>query len=207
LLDNLVADVPYNQPARGAISGADESAILQSDIIPATMLVEGVNVIAAEIHQSDTASSDISFNLELSLHRVITAVVTLEVLDDDVDNDLMSDTWERANGIDFTVANGGADPDADGESNRDEFIAGTDPRSTGSVFRVRNITPAPGGVFLNLQSTPGKQYQLQLSTDLAAWANSGGPFSAAPTGNSTIVLAVVPGPHHFFRFQVLGTWQ
>ncbi|HZJ13822.1 MAG TPA: Ig-like domain-containing protein [Chthoniobacteraceae bacterium] len=206
-LDNLDADVPYNQPARGSISGADESAILQSDIIPATMLVEGVNVIAAEIHQSDTGSSDISFNLELSLHRATTAVVTLEVLDDDVDNDLMSDTWERANGIDFTVANGGADPDADGESNRDEFTAGTDPRSTGSVFRVRQISASLGGYLLTLESTPGKQYQLQLSPDLATWSNSGSPFFAAPTGNTTPVLVLAPGPRHFFRWQVLNTWQ
>jgi len=206
-LDNLDADVPYNQPARGSISGADESAILQSDIIAATMLVEGVNVIAAEIHQSDTGSSDISFNLELSLHRATTAVVTLEVLDDDVDNDLMSDTWERANGIDFTVANGGADPDADGESNRDEFTAGTDPRSTGSVFRVRQISASLGGYLLTLESTPGKQYQLQLSPDLATWSNSGSPFFAAPTGNTTPVLVLAPGPRHFFRWQVLNTWQ
>jgi hypothetical protein len=207
-LDNLAADAPFNQGALSSISGTDESAILQSAIIPATMLLEGTNVIAAEIHQFDGASSDISFDLELSLHRAITGQVTIEVLDDDVDNDLMSDTWERAHGIDFNVANAGDDPDADGESNRDEFLAGTDPRSPASHFRIRQIAPAFAGSYsLTLDSVPGKRYQLQLSTDLITWANSGNPFFAASSGNTTNVLIAVPGPRAFFRFQVLDTWQ
>jgi hypothetical protein len=46
----------------------------------------------------------------------------------DADNDGMADTWETANGLDPTDAGDATgDPDADGVSNLDEFLGGTDP--------------------------------------------------------------------------------
>jgi hypothetical protein len=46
------------------VSGAGESAYLSASVNPA-LLREGVNVLAAEIHQANTNSVDISFDLEL----------------------------------------------------------------------------------------------------------------------------------------------
>jgi calcineurin-like phosphoesterase family protein/purple acid phosphatase-like protein len=47
-----------------AVGGADESAFLETTIDP-TLLVDGENLLAVEIHQAATASSDVSFDLEL----------------------------------------------------------------------------------------------------------------------------------------------
>jgi acid phosphatase type 7 len=50
--------------ASSAIGGSSESTFLESSISP-SLLQAGANVIAAEIHQANATSSDISFNLEL----------------------------------------------------------------------------------------------------------------------------------------------
>ena len=50
--------------ASTAIGGTDESAFVSAGIAP-SLLVAGSNVIAVEVHQSDPASSDLSFDLEL----------------------------------------------------------------------------------------------------------------------------------------------
>ena len=56
-----------------------------------------------------------------------------------------------------------ADPDADGARNRDEFLAGTDPRDTQSVLRV-SMDP-PGHV--TWKSVPGRIYRISRKSGLA----------------------------------------
>jgi hypothetical protein len=56
--------ISYSTRATTSISGAGESAWLESPVDPA-LLVAGTNVIAVELHQQSPSSSDISFNLEL----------------------------------------------------------------------------------------------------------------------------------------------
>ncbi|MEX0936210.1 MAG: DNRLRE domain-containing protein, partial [Pirellulales bacterium] len=63
--DNMPAGtVTSSTPANSAIGGSDESTF-QSQIIAADDLVVGTNVIAMEMHQNSSGSSDISFDLEL----------------------------------------------------------------------------------------------------------------------------------------------
>ena len=50
--------------ASGAVGGGDESSLHTATPDPA-LLVEGINVLAVEIHQANSTSSDISFALEL----------------------------------------------------------------------------------------------------------------------------------------------
>ncbi|MGN0856831.1 MAG: hypothetical protein ACI4QJ_05475 [Candidatus Spyradenecus sp.] len=45
----------------------------------------------------------------------------------DSDGDALPDAWEQAMGLDPAVADGEADPDGDGRTNREEFNAGTHP--------------------------------------------------------------------------------
>jgi hypothetical protein len=56
--------VGHLTPASVAIAGADESTFVQTTISP-SLLVNGTNVLAVELHQSGGASSDISFDLQL----------------------------------------------------------------------------------------------------------------------------------------------
>jgi hypothetical protein len=57
-------DVTYTTLASVAIGGADETTFFQTNISP-SVLVNGTNVIAVEIHQANLTSSDISFDLQL----------------------------------------------------------------------------------------------------------------------------------------------
>lgn len=71
---NLPANPAYNQFSSGSISAADEAALrdLSAFLTPnsAQFLVEGVNVVAVEVHQATAASSDVSFDLELKADRL-----------------------------------------------------------------------------------------------------------------------------------------
>lgn len=57
--------VSYTSLATAYVDGAAESAFITANL-PASLLRTGTNVIAAEIHQSSSSSSDISFDLKLT---------------------------------------------------------------------------------------------------------------------------------------------
>lgn len=62
------------------------------------------------------------------------------------------------------------DPDGDGHNNAQEYLAGTDPTSTGSVMRVAQETPSAGpapGVTIAWPSRPGIPYRLDWKADLS----------------------------------------
>ena len=69
--DNLPGGlISYNTPASSVIGGAGESSFTDFTI-PASLLVEGNNTIAVEIHQVSGTSSDISFAAELTAERQV----------------------------------------------------------------------------------------------------------------------------------------
>jgi len=57
--------IDYLTRASATVGGVDEQTFFLTSVAP-TNLFAGTNVLAVEIHQSDPASSDISFNLELT---------------------------------------------------------------------------------------------------------------------------------------------
>jgi hypothetical protein len=63
--NNLAPDAAYNTFADSSISGDAEDDPISFSVFR-NLLVEGENVVAVEIHQSDADSADISFDLELS---------------------------------------------------------------------------------------------------------------------------------------------
>lgn len=59
----------YNTVGPNGVSGADEETFFTHAGLPVSLLVEGDNVIAVEVHQNAGTSSDLTFDLELTATR------------------------------------------------------------------------------------------------------------------------------------------
>lgn len=117
----------------------------------------------------------------------------------DIDGDQMDDDWEMAyfNTLD---RDGTGDCDGDGMTDRDEFLAGTDPTNGGSVLRVLTITSLSGGhTMLVWSAVPGRTYQVQYKDSVSdsAWTD----FPAAVTAKTqTATFTDTDGRAAGYRF-------
>ena len=88
----------------------------------------------------------------------------------DADNDGLPDAWEIANGLNPASGSGDdgslGDPDLDGATNADEFVAGTHPRRSDSVFAA-SIEPSEPAVQIRFPVVTGRRYTLWYSDSLS----------------------------------------
>lgn len=161
--DNLPTNGPILFNTR-ALSAVDDSNFYGTNVNPG-LLVNGTNLLAAEVHQSSPGSSDISFDLELA--------GMLTVIGADRDGDGMPDAWEIANDTDPDVADAGADPDGDGLTNFQEYLAGTSPTNALSLLRIESISLEGGGATarLSFNAVSNRTYTVQWrqSLESGAW--------------------------------------
>jgi len=135
-----------------------------------------------------------------SLGSVLSLPATLTVASGDSDGDGLPDEWEQANGLNPYAPDAGLDPDHDGATNLQEFLAGTNPTNAGSVFRlqVATVTPYQEAV-LWFTAVSNRSYSL-LSSDAAAflnWVNRTNIPAAA--SNRVIWLTNAAGGAQFYR--------
>ncbi len=98
----------------------------------------------------------------------------------------------------------GEDPDGDGRSNIDEFIAGTHPVDPADVFHALSVT-RDGGVFtLVIPGKAGRIYQLQRHDNLAAgpWNPVGDPVGPLEEDSLVELSDEASGPRAFYRTAV-----
>lgn len=109
----------------------------------------------------------------------------------DNDGDGIPDVWESQYGLNPNdPSDGDLDPDGDGMTNYQEYLAGTDPRSAASLLQITQITH-PTNTFLTLsfQAVSNKSYGVQQAGNLTGninW-NRVTNIAAAPS-NRTIVI-------------------
>jgi hypothetical protein len=98
----------------------------------------------------------------------------LEVLPTlDSDGDGIPDWWTtqyfgHATGQAGDESRAADDADDDGLTNRQEFLAGTNPRSAGSVLALTVAPVADQRVALSWPASPGKNYQVLTTADLSS---------------------------------------
>ena len=99
----------------------------------------------------------------------------------------LPDAWER---IYFGAlgVNPNADADGDGVSNKQEYLAGTNPTNSADKLKITAFTTTPGGTGINLtwNSVLTRHYHIQKSTNILAqtWLDSG-LGTVVPGGSST----------------------
>jgi hypothetical protein len=85
----------------------------------------------------------------------------------DTDGDGLPDYWEIANGLSPTSSLGlnGADgdPDNDGQNNRQEFLAGSDPQNGSDYFHIESASVNSSGATLRFQAASGRTYSVLYS--------------------------------------------
>lgn len=111
--------------------------------------------------------------------------------------DGLPDDWQQAHwGSDQSTWPGPLeDSDGDGMSNRNEFLAGTDPRQSSSVLKTKvNLTEQ--GLMLSWNVQPGLVYKVQDSSDLQQWTDVGGPRFARSTEDELLLPGVGSGRYY-----------
>jgi hypothetical protein len=87
----------------------------------------------------------------------------------DTDGDGIPDGWEIAYGLDpDNPSDATADPDADGASNYQEYVAGTHPNDSGSVLRVISSTKNASVFTIEFFAVAGRGYTLYYNTSLSS---------------------------------------
>jgi hypothetical protein len=132
---------------------------------------------------------------------VTSAVATLTVSSADADGDGLPDVWEQAHGLIVGANDSGLDPDHDGQTNLQEFIAGTDPQDGASYLRVDQIALNPGAIALRFQAVSNKTYSVlhrPMSTAETGplWRAC---WRAARIGSRPCSTPTSPRPRRFYR--------
>jgi lysophospholipase L1-like esterase len=203
---NLVFSV-VSSPAHGVLTGFD-SATGAFDYRP----VHGF-----------TGADSFTYRASDGALESIPATVNLWIAPEpDSDGDGIPDAWEVARGLNPLVHEAEADPDGDGLSNRQEYLADTDPLSPTSGLKPPTVTmDAQGRFTLSWPSVGGVRYRVQFSDGTATGQFNGSftdvvrPLSVeldpAPAGTASVrqflddfTLTPPPaGGRRYYRIKVI----
>jgi hypothetical protein len=116
---------------------------------------------------------------------------------------IVSYAWLQQYGLATDGSADLADPDHDGQNNWQEWVAGTDPTSPASAFRVDSITPGPP-VGVTFWGLPDRLYTLLVATNLAnpVWTPVAGQADVAGTGAPLTLTDASPADCRFYRVKV-----
>ena len=166
------------------------------------MLLEGLAVQLAQ--DPDPDNDGLPTAMELTLGT--------DTNDPDTDHDGLPDGCEVQYGLNPLKAAGedgaNGDPDQDGLTNAQEYLAGTHPRDADSTLRLKLVRLSPAKVLLAWPSVPNKQYQIEFADTLQsgfrplpAWTNP------IPATNFEFKveddIRFISGPARYYRVRVV----
>ena len=130
----------------------------------------------------------------------------LDVLAGGGSGDGIADSWEiekaaaagYGSSLSLLGANANSDFDGDGISDRDEYLADTNPFSTGSRFAVTDFQfdPLTGNIDLDWTGSTRRSFTIWCSSDLQTWTQVG---STQTGGSAALSLGGPSTSHLFFR--------
>jgi hypothetical protein len=119
----------------------------------------------------------------------------------DSDGDGLPDWWEQQYGTFVLIPDADDDPDRDGLTNGDEYVAGTHPNDAASVLRFTHVSAQNGNVFLQFLAVSNRTYSLVFKSSLeeAQWSKLA-DIAAHPTNRVVTLTNSTPGaPERFYR--------
>ncbi|HEY1173414.1 MAG TPA: fibronectin type III domain-containing protein [Verrucomicrobiae bacterium] len=198
--------VPLPAGPTPVVSGRDSSSIVVSwsplvgmgvasyyvyvDGNPSPMVVDAntTQVTINGLQPSTTYSWRIAYRLNDNRVSPQSVAATGRTWGVDSNADGIPDEWQIAN-WGATASKWGApgeDSDGDGLSNYQEFLAGTDPRDENSALRTQ-VQVVEGAFYFKWNTTPGKVYQIQHSSDFQTWTDVGAQRMAVSGEDSVFV--------------------
>ncbi|MEO5913339.1 MAG: CARDB domain-containing protein [Luteolibacter sp.] len=139
----------------------------------------------------DRTNNDVSFTLSLFA---------------DEDGDGLPRKWEMENGLsDLDPADADLDSDGDGFTNRQEFVALTDPKNANSYLKVQFSVAKSGNASIANISWPSvsdRTYGVERSIDMVNWQTVGDTLDATPPTNLITDEVTAPDGHVFYRVKV-----
>ena len=123
----------------------------------------------------------------------------------DSDGDGMDDGWEITQFGNLS-RNGADDFDHDGQTDLQEYMAGTNPKDNQSILKIVQIDSTPKVAFaIHWTSLSGKYYRVQYNDTLSplGWKNLGGDVLAGGASASKTDDNVPATAHRFYRVVAL----
>jgi hypothetical protein len=125
----------------------------------------------------------------------------------DTDGDGMPDAWEDAHGLNKFANDAILDPDHDGFSNYQEYLAGTDPQNRNSYLHLDGVTPSANGTQVRFVAVAGRAYSVMYRDVLSAGAWQRLADVPAQPSNQTVVVTDSAALSQTTRFYRLVTPQ
>jgi hypothetical protein len=134
------------------------------------------------------------------------ALATLTVSTLDTDGDGMPDVWELAHGLNKFVNDAGLDPDLDGMTSLQEFIAGTAPQDGQSYLKLEATGAGSGFCVLRFVAISNRTYSVLAKDVLSANAwTSLRTVSIRPPNRVEIITDInTNGPARYYRLVTPG---
>jgi len=118
----------------------------------------------------------------------------------DADGDGLPDAWEQANHTQIFVPNANDDPDHDGFSNLQEYLAGTDPNDSSSFLKLQPLQVGTGNGTLQFLAASNHTYSVLHKQSLSdtVWLKLT-DVSSAPANRELSITNAAGGTVEFYR--------
>ncbi|MBL9169358.1 MAG: lamin tail domain-containing protein [Verrucomicrobiales bacterium] len=147
-----------------------------------------------------------SVNVSNQVGVATSSSASLTILSD-ADGDHMADVWEVAHGLSTsTAADAALDPDNDGMSNLQEYLADTDPNDHESQLRLSAVADDAGRVILSFVARSNRTYTVQVSAQTAGSSWSNWVHLLPRSTNRTEVLADPASPDPVRIYRLITPW-